>query len=102
MKYCTKCGSECNDQALFCATCGNSFNVAPITDKSVFGLNVIGFLLPLVGLILYLVYHEKNPIKASAIGKSALLGFILRVLLSIILGVIAAFIIWRLRFKIYY
>ena len=38
------------------------------------GLNIISFLLPIVGAILYLVYHEKEPKKAAAAGKWALYG----------------------------
>lgn len=48
------------------------------------GLNVLSFLFPLVGLILYLVFLDKTPIKARSIGKSALIGFIIGVVLSVI------------------
>ena len=45
-----------------------------MTDEPNKGLNIISFLLPIVGAILYLVYHEKEPKKAAAAGKWALYG----------------------------
>ncbi len=48
------------------------------------GLNVLSFLFLLVGLILYLVFLDKTPTKARSIGKSALIGFIIGVVLSVI------------------
>ena len=58
------------------------------------GLNVLAFFLPLVGLILYVVNVDSKPVMAKAIGKWALIGFIVgivgSVLLSIIYGVAVA------------
>jgi hypothetical protein len=44
-------------------------------DKVSGGLNFIGFLVPLIGLIIYLVNRKTCPIKANAVGRAALLGF---------------------------
>lgn len=53
-------------------------------DKSETVMNVISFLIPLVGLIIYLTQKEQYPIKANAAGKAALwgvgVGFILTVM----------------------
>ncbi|MDC0001475.1 hypothetical protein OAD81_04405, partial [Flavobacteriaceae bacterium] len=38
------------------------------------GLNIISFLIPLVGLIIYLTEKDKAPKKANAAGKAALWG----------------------------
>lgn len=38
------------------------------------GLNIISFLIPLVGLIIYLTEKDKSPAKATSAGKSALWG----------------------------
>lgn len=43
-------------------------------DKKDTGLNVISFLIPLVGLIIYLTQKDTYPIKATSAGKSALWG----------------------------
>tara|TARA_B100000780_G_C21090947_1_gene439668 strand:+ start:937 stop:1410 length:474 start_codon:yes stop_codon:yes gene_type:complete len=52
------------------------------------GLNIISFLIPIVGLIIYLTEKDKAPKKASSAGKSALWG----VGISILLGVISVII----------
>ena len=55
---------------------------------------VLSFFFPLVGLILYVVNVDSKPVMAKAIGKWALIGFIVgvvgSVLLSIIYGVAVA------------
>jgi len=43
-------------------------------DQKSTGLNVISFLIPLVGLIVYLTQKESYPIKATSAGKAALWG----------------------------
>ncbi len=48
------------------------------------GLNGLSFLIPLVGLILYLTGKDSTPVKAKACGKYALIGFIVSIVLSII------------------
>ena len=53
-------------------------------DTPCTGLNVLSFLFLLVGLILYLVFLDKTPTKARSIGKSALIGFIIGVVVSVI------------------
>jgi len=48
------------------------------------GLKILCFLIPIIGLILYIVEKEKNPIKANSAGKSALLGFVISLLIALI------------------
>lgn len=72
MKYCNNCGKEVSDNAVVCPFCGcavASKNVE--VDKPSTGLNVLSFLIPLVGLILYLSWQNSTPIKAKAVGKWA-------------------------------
>ena len=52
------------------------------------GLNVISFLIPLVGLIVYLTQKDKSPNKARAAGKAALWG----VGISMVFGIISVMI----------
>lgn len=54
-------------------------------DQNSTGLNVLSFLIPLIGLILYLVYQKEQPIKAAGIGKWALIGFAFDVFVLLIL-----------------
>jgi hypothetical protein len=53
-------------------------------DQPSTGLNIISFLIPLVGLIIYLTEREKSPIKATSAGKAALWGVGVTIALSII------------------
>ena len=82
---------ETSDRAERCPHCGypiknhmqqttyqQSVNYATYNPQDVpsTGLNVLAFLIPLVGLILYCVNLSIAPNKAKAIGKWALIGFI--------------------------
>lgn len=55
-------------------------------QQASFGLKVISFLIPIVGLVIYLINTEKNPIKANAVGKAALWGVAAAVLLKILIS----------------
>ena len=48
------------------------------------GLNIISFLIPLVGLIIYLTEKDRSPKKASSAGKAALWGVGVSFVLTII------------------
>lgn len=75
MKFCSHCGKQILKDAVVCPHCGCATeSKASVTDEPNKGLNIISFLLPIVGAILYLVYHEKEPKKAAALGKWALYG----------------------------
>ena len=53
------------------------------------GLNIICFLIPIVGLIIYLMEKDKTPKKANSAGKSALWGTGISVLLGVISVIIS-------------
>ena len=94
MKYCSHCGKEIMDAAVVCPHCGCSVNDGQtIDDTPSTGLNIISFLFPLVGLILYLVYHDKTPQRATAIGKWALIGVGVGVAGYFILAIMSAMLI---------
>ena len=54
-------------------------------DKANIVLNIIALLWPIVGLIMYAVFHEEKPVRARAIGKYAIIGAGIHVLLFSIL-----------------
>ena len=59
-------------------------------DRSSFGWGLLGFFIPLAGLILYLVWRTEYPLRAKSVGKGALVSVILYavlVVLYIILGI---------------
>ncbi len=73
MKYCSTCGKELYDNAVICPCCGVQVKAV---DKPSKGFAAIGFLCPIIGLILYIVEHNNYPKKASSALKGALCGII--------------------------
>lgn len=53
-------------------------------DNGGFGWGLLGFCIPLVGLILFLVWKDDQPNNAKAAGIGALIGFVLSILVYII------------------
>lgn len=88
MKFCSHCGKEVLEDAVICPNCGCSVGpVSSVEDVNSTGLNVLSFFFPLVGLILYLVFRDKTPIRAKGVGKWALIGFIVGCVLTLIQAV---------------
>ena len=87
--FCSKCGKEIVDEAVVCPHCGCA--VAPgvaADDAPNMGFAVLGFFIPIVGFILYLIWKDKTPLKAKSAGKGALIGFGVGVVFSIIWGAV--------------
>jgi hypothetical protein len=51
------------------------------SDAPSMGYAVLGFFIPLAGLILYLVWKDQYPLRAKSAGKGALFGFIVDLVL---------------------
>lgn len=93
MKYCTKCGKELVDEAVVCTHCGcatgnNKAVGVNEADAPNTGFAVLGFFIPIVGLILYLMNKDTYPKKAKSAGKGALIGFAVSLIFSIIYSVV--------------
>ena len=90
--YCKNCGKIIDDSATYYINCGTKFdnNINETDDRSSFGVAILGFFIPIVGLILFLIYEGKKPKRAKSAGKGALIGFITKVVLSIILVILYA------------
>ncbi len=90
--FCTQCGKEIPDKAVFCIHCGcgtqNNATVANVNDAPSTGMAVLGFFIPLVGLIMWLVDKDTRPLRAKSAGKGALIGVIVSIVLSVIYGAI--------------
>ena len=87
--FCKHCGAEIADEAVICVKCGKPVAEMPGTvsaenDKPSTGLNILSFFIPLVGLILYLTQKNQYPVKAKAVGKWALIGWITGIVLTIV------------------
>ena len=116
--FCPACGKKHMRTALFCPGCGRQLREADsrsvvrqvqeveqaerqsegvplqnMQDVPSGGYSALGFLIPVVGLVLYLVWKEQTPIRAKAIGKSALAGAVVYTVLSIIINLIPVLLI---------
>ncbi|MBP3635324.1 MAG: zinc ribbon domain-containing protein [Bacilli bacterium] len=95
--YCSKCGKKLDNKAIFCSECGNEVNNQTVVSNtnnvknsgSSFGWGVLGFFIPLAGLILFLVWKTDRPKDSKAAGIGALIGMVALVLLYILLFVLA-------------
>ena len=76
--YCKTCGEVINDEAVICPKCGCETGKKSHTEKDGEGIGffILGFLFPLIGLILYLVWKNEYPLRAKSVGKGALISVI--------------------------
>lgn len=92
--YCKYCGTELNNDAKFCPNCGKPVNEetslnqtkaiqSSNEDSGSLGWGILGFFIPIVGLILYLVWKDSKPKDALMAGKGALISVIVSVVLVI-------------------
>lgn len=86
--YCQKCGQKIENSTYFCTYCGAYIDKNAQQDVPSPGFAVLGFFIPLAGLILYLIYENKQPQKAKSAGKGALIGFIVKMIISVICAII--------------
>lgn len=80
-KYCTKCGYEINEEAVVCPHCGCSVNKSISNDSNSKGWWCLGFFTslfftPIIGLILWLVWRDSEPMKARQVGLGTLWSFL--------------------------
>ena len=91
--FCRNCGKEINDQAVICVHCGCSVQANAAAgvvqgDAPSTGMAVLGFFIPLAGLIVWLINKDTKPLMAKSAGKGALIGFIVSMVFSIIYGAV--------------
>lgn len=84
--YCKNCGKNIDDNASVCFYCGvvTDKGKSDMADKGSAGWGVLGFFFPLIGFILFLVWHHTKPKSAKSAGIGALIGVILYVVFVII------------------
>lgn len=86
VKYCPYCGNQCDPLAVICVKCGRQFTpvTPPIEDKPSGWIKFACFLIPLLGLILYITEKDRKPISAKAYGKMALISFIIGIVMYVL------------------
>lgn len=85
--YCANCGSEIDDGAVICPKCGVS-QKSQVVDNGGFGWGLLGFCIPIVGLILFLVWKDSKPKTSKAAGMGALIYVIVVALSYTILSIL--------------
>ena len=94
--FCHNCGKEIDDKAYVCPYCGvkveraNDFSKADADSGSKAGWGILSFLIPLVGLILFLMWKNERPQTAKVCGICALVSFIASIVIGVIYGIIVA------------
>jgi len=116
MKYCKHCGQEIEDDATFCPNCGSRVSdystdysyksnstrnySSPTSSHKTYeseataaALGILGFFVPLVGLILFIIWKDTNPKYSKAAGIGALISAIMQLLyvIIIIFGLVLGF-----------
>ncbi|XMB66211.1 zinc ribbon domain-containing protein [Mycoplasmatota bacterium zrk1] len=90
--YCSKCGSQVAADQDVCLSCGAIVNEKKPTvqDNGGFGWGLLGFCIPIVGLILFLVWNTDRPKTAKSAGLGALISFLGWILVYVFFIVLAA------------
>lgn len=87
MKYCSQCGVQLVDQAVVCPRCGCAQQFVNPEDSGGFWWGFLGFCLPLIGLILYAIWIDRAPLRAKSVGKGALMGVLLPLIILLVVGI---------------
>ena len=93
--YCKNCGCSLTDDATKCENCGavlsygfEAGKTIPVKEeKGSVLLGILGFMFPLIGLILYLAMMYSEPKKAKSAGKGALTAFIIYLVFIVIVTI---------------
>ena len=102
MRYCGHCGKQIMDEAVICVHCGCSVEKKKEGDKKSPLWFLLGFILPIVGLILYCVWKNEYPLRAKSIGKGALVSVIVSVVIGIIYLIIIVAMMGSMLGSMYY
>jgi len=82
MAYCPNCGESVRDDQDVCLACGTELKEkkkVSVENGSQIGWGILGFLIPLAGLILFLIWRDTKPDASKAAGIGAIIGFILNI-----------------------
>lgn len=97
--YCSNCGSYVEDNLIYCMNCGAQVKFTEKeseNDKSSFGFAALGFFIPIVGLILYIIYYKERPLRAKSVGIGAIIGFVLHFVLAVVISLFTYFLSFSL------
>ncbi|MBR2926074.1 MAG: zinc-ribbon domain-containing protein [Clostridia bacterium] len=89
MKFCSNCGKQVDENAVVCVSCGHALSGSAAQRRSGedapnMGFVILGFFIPIVGLILWLMWRNDYPLKAKSCGKGALIGFVTNIAFTVL------------------
>ncbi len=76
MAFCRNCGNDIGSSTTPCGRCGNPIKEIKNEPNSVLW-GILGYFIPIAGLILYLIWKEEKPKSSKAAGIGALISFTL-------------------------
>ena len=93
--FCTNCGGQTDENAVACPHCGvatDNFKApcgaaAANNDAPSAGFAVLCVFLPMLGLILYITWHDTMPKKARSCGKGAVIGAVIGTVVGVLFTV---------------
>lgn len=108
--FCRECGKKVEEGNKYCTGCGAKIEPIKVEkihtlnensnneivnnasneikeDKVSIGFNILSFFFPIVGLIMFLVYKNETPRRAKSIGMSAIIGYIVINVLSVLFAI---------------
>lgn len=90
--FCRQCGHEVESRDKICSYCGaniqpevSSFRKEVPVDEGSFGWAILGFFVPIIGLILFIIWRDEKPKSSKQAGVGALVSVILNVVMVIII-----------------
>ena len=97
--HCPHCGWHMDDRAAVCLSCGKSLTrkASPKEEGHVSaGWWWLGFLIPLAGLLIWVLCKDSTPIRAKKAGKGALTSVIVSIVCSVVFTVVYIVLITQL------
>lgn len=89
MAYCRKCGKVIDDEAVICPLCGVEQRIVKVVDDDGSILwAVIGFIIPPLGIFLWIVWHDTKPKSSKMAGMGALTSILVAVALVVLIPLV--------------
>ena len=90
--YCSNCGNKINDNERFCPYCGaeqtgsskSPAHTVSSDDTGSIGWGLLGFFIPIVGIILYCVWRNEKPLNAKISLKGAIISYVSAAVLAVV------------------